>query len=84
MKREQEILIKRINDLCKQKGFTYYTLCNNSAVPLSTLMHIMDGTVKSPRLYTIIRLCGGFGITLAEFLSPEEFAEMLEALEIED
>lgn len=84
MKKEQQILINRINELCKERGFSYYTLSYKSSVPLSTLMHIMEGSVKSPGLFTIIRLCGGFGITLGELLRPEDCAGILECLETEE
>ena len=38
----QDMLVERINNLCKEKGLSYYTLSYRSAVPLTTLMHIID------------------------------------------
>ena len=84
MKEEQRILIKRINDLCKQYGVSYYTLSNKSGVPLSTLMHLMDGTVKNPGICTIIRLCMGFKISLVEFFDTQDFVKLLENINMED
>ena len=78
MKIEQKMLVNRINDLCRQYGFTYYTLSYKSGVPLSTLMHIMDGTVKNPGIFTIVRLCNGMGITMSEFFNTESFNSMRE------
>lgn len=78
MKEEQKRLIKRINDLCKQYGFSYYTLSYKSSVPLSTLMHIMDGTVKNPGVFTILRLCEGLGITPSMFFDSKEFNNLSE------
>lgn len=69
----QEILAKRINDLCKEKGMSYYSLSYKSAVPITTLMHIVDCSTKNPGLFTICKLCSGFDITLQEFFEAEEF-----------
>lgn len=76
MKKEQKILINRINELCKEKGYSYYMLSYISAVPLTTLTHIMNGTTQNPGIFTIIKLCEGFGVTLQEFFDTEEFAKM--------
>ena len=80
---EQKILIKRINDLCKKNGYSYYMLSDKSGVPMSTLMHLMDGTVKNPGIFTIVRICNGFGITMAEFFNSEEFNSMVIGVNIE-
>ena len=84
MKEEQKILVNRINDLCKQLGLSYYTLSYKSGVPLSTLMHLMDGTVKNPGIYTIVRLCAGMRITLAEFFDTESFKKLVETINLEE
>lgn len=64
---EQQIIIDRINELCVEKMMTYYSLAYKSAIPLSTLLHILDGTTKNPGVFTIAKLCDGFEITLGEF-----------------
>ena len=74
MNRMQEILIGRIDELCKEKDLTYYTLAYKAAVPLSTLIHIIDGTTKNPGIFTIARLCVGLEVTLPEFFSTLEFS----------
>lgn len=84
MNEEQKILVNRINYLCKQNGFTYYTLSYKSGVPLSTLMHIMDGTVKNPGIHTIVRLCAGMKITISEFFDTEEFDKVSETAYLEE
>lgn len=81
MKKEQEILVDRLNQLCKERSYSYYILAYKSSVPLSTLMHIMEGRVKNPGIFTIIKICSGLGITLGELFSPEELAGILESLE---
>lgn len=69
----QDILVERINNLCKQKRMTYYALSYRSAVPMTTLIHIVDKSTFNPGVLTIGKLCGGFGITLKEFFDSYEF-----------
>lgn len=83
MKKEQQILVDRLNQLCKKQGYSYYILAYKSSVPLSTLMHIMEGRVKNPGIFTIIKICSGLGITLGELFFPEELTTILESLEEE-
>ena len=74
-KKAQEILIERINELCKNDGVTYYTLSYRSTIPLTTLMHIMDGTTKNPGIFTVMKICDGLGVSLSEFFDTEGFEE---------
>lgn len=69
----QDMIIKRICNLCKEKDLSYYALAYRSAVPLTTLMHILDKSTRNPGVLTIGRLCDGWGITLKEFFDSEEF-----------
>lgn len=70
---QQMIIAKRIRDLCEQQNVSFYELSYKSAVPITTLLHIVDGTVKNPGLFTIGKICGGLGITLKEFFDSKEF-----------
>lgn len=71
----QDILVERINNLCKEKRMTYYALSYASAVPMTTLMHIVDKSTANPGVLTIGKLCDGFGITLKEFFDSSEFED---------
>lgn len=79
----QEMVINRIKSLCSQKEISYYTLSYRSAVPLSTIMHIMDKSTVNPGLITICKLCDGLGITAKEFFDSAEF-EGLTYMDIEE
>ena len=68
MIRSRKILADRINNLCKEQGITYYALSYKSAVPLTTLLHIVNGSTKNPGIFTIHKICEGF--------DTEEFCEM--------
>lgn len=76
MENQQKIIINRINELCKQKGISYYSLSYKSAVPLTTLLHIVDGSTKNPGIITIIKLCEGLGISLKDFFDTEAFQKL--------
>ncbi len=69
----QDMLVERINNLCKEKQLSYYALSYRSAVPITTLMHIIDKSTVNPGIVTIGKLCDGFGITLKEFFDSAEF-----------
>lgn len=73
----QDVLVERINNLCKEKRMTYYALSYASAVPMTTLMHIVDKSTANPGVLTIGKLCGGLGISLKEFFDSPEFDEMV-------
>ena len=81
MKREQQVLVNRINTLCKEKGLSYYALSYRATVPLTTLLHIMDGTSGNPGFSTIVKICDGLGITLTEFFATEEFSKLIRGAE---
>ena len=81
MEKYQKVLKNRIDELCREQKFTYYTLSYKASVPLSTLMHIMNGESKNPGLITIIKLCDGLGISLRDFFDTEDFVEVLKDVE---
>lgn len=72
----QDLLVERINNLCKERRMSYYALSYESAVPMTTLMHIVDKTTINPGVLTIGKLCDGLGITLKEFFDSPEFENL--------
>ena len=72
----QKKLAKRICFLCQQQGISYYTLSYRSAVPMTTLMHIIDGSTKNPGLFTIAKICNGLNMTVKDFFDAEEFIDI--------
>ncbi len=72
----QELLVERINYFCKEKRMSYYALSYESAVPMTTLMHIIDKSTVNPGILTLGKLCEGFGITLQEFFDAPEFEDL--------
>lgn len=64
----------RIKDLCREYGISFYELSYKSAVPMTTLMHIVNASTNNPGVFTIIKICNGFGITIQEFFNHEIFS----------
>lgn len=81
MDKIQRVLIERINELCTEKNYSYYTLSYKSSVPMTTLVHIMNGTSKNPGIRTIIKICDGLDISLKEFFDTEGFQEILKTVD---
>lgn len=74
MKHRKKILADRINELCKEQGISYYTLSYKSTVPLTTLLHIVDGSTQNPGIMTIIKICEGLNISVRDFFDTEAFS----------
>ncbi len=66
------ILVKRIETLCKERGYSINYLAKISDVKQSTLDNIVRGITKNPGVKTLHKLATAFNMTLAEFLDFEE------------
>ena len=69
-------LANRIKHLCKSNHISYYTLAYKSAVPMTTLMHIINCSTKNPGVFTIFKICNGLNITIKDFFDSEEFIDI--------
>ena len=63
-----EILVERIQTLCKQRGITIYELGVMSGISHSTLSNIMTEKTTNPKLKTLHKIATALSMTLAEFL----------------
>lgn len=70
---EREKIVKRIVDLCEERGMSYYKLSYCSAVPMTTLMHIINCRTQNPGVLTLSKICSGLGISIQEFFDTEDF-----------
>lgn len=67
-----EIYVRRIRQLCRQRGFTINKLAKMAGMNQSTLDNIVRGLTKDPRASTLHRIALAFNMTLAEFLDFDE------------
>lgn len=70
----------RVQELCQARSWSLYRLAREAGMPYSTLSTVLYKTA-SPSLASIERICGGFGISLAQFFSPEDERALLTAEE---
>lgn len=79
--KEMEMLVQRIEYLCQEEEISHYRLALKSSVPITTLDNILRRKTTNPGLSTIIKLCNGLGMTLAEFFDCEEIHSIEAALD---
>lgn len=70
-----ELYIKRILKLCKERNIAVNKLATMSGVSQSTLDNIVRGITKSPGAVTLHKVATAFNMTLSEFLDFEELNE---------
>ncbi len=76
-----EVTVKRIRELCEERGITPNGLSYIAGVSQSTIKSILNGESVNPGIATIKKLCDGFEITIGEFFSTEEFDSLEQELE---
>ena len=67
-----KIYVKRIRQLCRERGFAINKLAKMAGINQSTLDNIVRGLTKDPRVATLHKLALAFNMTLAEFLDFDE------------
>lgn len=72
----KDAVAARFAGLCRQRNMKYNELAVRSGVTPSTVYSMMDDRRRDVSIVTIKILCDGLGITLAEFFSGQEFAEL--------
>lgn len=73
--KHSEMIVKRIEKLCKERHISYNRLAEMSGVGQSTIDNIMQHNSKEPRYITLHRITLAFGMTPAEFLNFNEMNE---------
>ena len=76
-----DAIIKRLTDLCVERGITTNKLATLSGITQSTLNSMMRGETKSretknPKLKTLRKIAMGFNMTVSELLDFPEMNEM--------
>lgn len=69
----KDTVVKRFQDICKQRGIKTNELANLSGVTPSTVYSMMDSSRRDLSIITIKKLCDGLNVTLGEFFSTPEF-----------
>ena len=77
----EEYVLKRVTQLLKERNWTLYRLAKEGEISYSTLSNSFQRN-NVPSVSTLIRICDGFGITMAEFF--DEGGTMPKQLTISD
>lgn len=64
-------VLKRIEELCAERGWSLYRLAQESGVPHNTIYNMMNRTTM-PAMSTIFKLCGGLGISISQFFMEDD------------
>ena len=67
-------ILKRINELRKERNWTIYRLADESGVSQSTLSNMFSRETL-PSISTLEQLCGAFNITLSQFFEENQGQE---------
>ncbi len=71
-------VVSRIDTLCKARGWSYYRLSRATGIPYSTLNTMLHKS-NVPSVPSLVKICDGFGITLAQFFSDTDETALLTA-----
>jgi len=63
-------MISRILELKEERNWSEYRLAKEAGVPQSTISNLINRG-NSPSISTLEKLCGAFGITIAQFFDTE-------------
>lgn len=68
-----EVIGNRIIELCSERDLSINKLAKLSNVAVSTIDNIVNGRCSNPRIFTIKKICEGFGMSVIEFFDFEGF-----------
>lgn len=73
---QENEIIERIQSLCKARSWTFYRLAKESGITYSTLCTMLH-KANTPSIPTLIKICNGFGISLAQFFDADDERALL-------
>ncbi len=68
-----QAVIRRIEELCRERNLSINALSNVSGVTQSTVNDIMSGRTYNAGIGTIKKLCDGLGISVRNFFDSDLF-----------
>ena len=76
----KEAIVKRIKNICLERGMKYNELATRSGVTPSTIYSMLDPSRRDLSVITVKKLCDGLNITVDEFFCPEYFHDLEQEL----
>ena len=68
-----DAIIKRIEEVCKEKGSNVCDLALSGGMSPSAIYDLIKGRTKCSKIITVKRFCEGAGMTLSEFFDRDYF-----------
>ena len=72
----KEAVIKRIDEICSERGMAVNKLANLSGITPSTVYSVFDTDRKDIGIVLIKKICDGLEITLNDFFTSDIFNEL--------
>lgn len=69
----RDAIIKRIDDICKEKGISVCEASLGGGKSPSAIYDLLKGRTKCPKVETVKSFCEGANITLKEFFDVDYF-----------
>lgn len=76
--RMNDAIIKRINEVCEERGVNICDASLKGGMSPSAIYDLFKGRTKCSKVITVKRFCEGAGIILAEFFDRDYFNEVEE------
>lgn len=76
-----DCVIRRLEDLCRERNMSFNALATASGISASTVKNILNGASKNPGVVTIKKICDGLDITIVDFFNTEEFLSLEQEIE---
>ena len=72
----KEAVVRRFQDLCRERGIKYNELATLSGVTPSTVYSMMDENRKDISVLTVKKLCDGLDMSIPEFYNDPLFENL--------
>ena len=68
-------MTEKLSEACMKQDLSAYRLSRLSRIPLTTILHIMDGSTRNPGFYTIAKMCVVLGLSMDEIIQEWDWKE---------
>lgn len=72
----KEVVARRIQELCVQRGLAINALANLCGVPPSTIYSMLNAKSQNPGIISIQKICDGLEISVREFFDDPLFENL--------
>lgn len=69
----KEAIVKRIKNICLERGIKHNELATRSGVTPSTVYSMLDPSRRDLSVITLKKLCDGLDMTITEFFDDDIF-----------